>query len=154
MFKRLFSKSSEKKKSKPEPKNIQELRDNAFASRDDSMILAAYQELDGFKFLFIRLVSPLNVRTFDGGVVTFECQNKTIVKESDNFEINTDFTNKYGLGITELEIDYDEELEDMIKNQTMKTIHVKVKKKEVTVDVTNQALLDSIVSYVPDEEEE
>ncbi len=104
---------------------------------ENSILCAEFREVDGFQFLGFKILSPLNIKVYQGCDIEFSGHGKTLKIESDSLEIETDFSKSYQLGITEFDIDLEDDLIQMIQEDKVQTIGIKFKKKSVVFSVSN-----------------
>jgi len=114
-------------------------------SNEEFNLYAEIFVINEFKFLKLSVVGPLKVESFDGCKLTFVAEKGELKMESDNMEIDTDYSKKLKIGITEFEVDLEDELFDMIENQNMKSAQVSIKKSNLEFQITNQNLLQTII---------
>jgi len=125
---------------------IQRMHGTEIAGNDTAGLLIQFAELNGFKFLEFQVIAPLKVKTFKGCVVTIKGAKGSLEIESDTMEIDTDYSKSLGLGITEFDIDLEDELIDMIKNDILQSITIKVDGKMLVLTVKNQAELQAKIT--------
>ena len=116
------------------------------ASNDDSKIFAYYFEVNGFKFIKIKIIGPLKVETFEGCKVIFEGINESIEIESDSTEINTDYSFSLKKGITEFDADLEENLIEMIIHERLKSISIAFNRTIIKFSIEDISILKSLVT--------
>jgi hypothetical protein len=137
----LFVKIMNAQVDKMMTEKIQNFEGEPVATSDTSGLYAALIDLNGFQFLNIKLVAPLNINTYNGCNVKFTSKSTDLEIESDTTEISTDFSSKLGIGITEFDLDLEEELISMIENDTITSISVQHERQVVHLSTIDQAAL-------------
>ena len=134
---------------------INSFQGTPFASNDYSKIYANLYELNGYKFVNLKIIGPVEVVTLDGCKAKFELQDGQFMEvDSDSTEINTDFSMTLGSGITEFEIDLGDELLDYINSKNISAISFSFKNSFVKFLIPDIAVLRSVVNEpIPKEEE-
>lgn len=117
-----------------------------------SSVFVTASEVNGFRFLEFHVVGPMNLQLNTGCEVTINGNLGKIELESDNQEINTDFSETMGIGITLIEIDLEEELLSMITNDRLISIEVNSKKQAFTFEVKHQHNLQELLLKLTKEE--
>lgn len=110
-------------------KKVQSFKGKLFATGDDGDLFGELSDINGFKFLNFKILGPLNVHIYNGCKIIFESASKKHEIESDSLEIYTDYSKKLNLGITEFDIDLVEELENILRNETITSIQISINKK-------------------------
>lgn len=152
MFGGLFDKKETENEIKILTGPLENFQTETIASNSDTILLSSYDELDGFKFLKLRIIGPLNVRTQNGGEVKFIGESGSIICEIDNNEISTYYEKKVKIGITEVDIDLEEDLIQMIENEVISKVEILIKKHHVSLDMVKQDLLKTSLTVVDEEE--
>lgn len=145
MFENLIGKYFRNEAEKNITKWIDELEGSPIGESDHSKIYASYNELNEYKFLKFKLLSSLNVSTFDGCEIKFVTDKRELKIHTGKTEIMTLFSRTRGQGITEFEIDLEEDLKSMIDNETLKMAYITFKKKSTELPISNQEYLKSII---------
>lgn len=94
------------------------------ANNTVSELFANVFDLGEFKFLNFQLFSQVQVDTLKGAVVSFYGDELLKSIESDTQEIHTSFSRKLNIGLTEFDLDLDDELRNLINDQTIKRIEI------------------------------
>jgi len=116
------------------------------ASNENSELHGELLDVNGFQFIGLKLVGPMKIESFQGCDLTFSGSFGEFEMESDSMEIKTGYSRGLKIGITEFDIDLDEELIDLINNKTIDSITIKVKKDCYTLDAVNQEQLRALIS--------
>lgn len=125
---------------------IDQFEGQVIAENEDFLLYAELLMLDEFKFLKFSVLGPLKTEVFEGCQLMFESEAGKFEVESDTMEISTDYSRKLKVGITEFDIDLDDELIDMIENQNMKSLQIVIKKSNLDFRITNQKLLQTFIN--------
>lgn len=119
-------------------KEIQNMSGKIAARSDLSELRIAKNELNEFRFLEFKVLSKLNIKTYDGGVAVFKSDKRELSLESDTMEITTEFSRSLNLGITTFEVDLEDGLQSMIETETLQSIEFRFGKKRVGFDKIDQ----------------
>lgn len=125
---------------------INTFKGNPVATNEDFEVYFDVLFLDEFKFLNIKVLGPLNIETLDGCMLNFISDNNNLQIESDSMEIISDFSRKLNIGITEFDIDLDEDLITLIENDSINTILLTIKKNTFTFSVKDQKQLNTLIT--------
>ena len=125
---------------------IDQLDGDPFALSDDSQLFAEIFVMDEFKFLRFKMLGPLKIESLEGCQLIFVGDKAELEMESDSIEIKTDYSRKMKIGITELDVDLDEELVDVIENKNISSVQIVIKKSNLNFRITNQKLLQTIIN--------
>lgn len=142
----IFSKVVNKGFDKMMVHKIESFEGTCIAENEDTKIYVELSDLDGFKFLNFSIIGAVNVKLFEGCTITFHSNNTSLEVESDSVEIITDFSPSLKKGITEFDIELEDQLIDLIKNETLTSISIQLKKKSFEFPVTNQKEMKAIIS--------
>jgi len=129
---------------------IKAFKGKSFAANGNTEVFGEMQEINGFKFLNLKIVAPLNVHTFKGCKIVFKTSSGELQRESDSVEIHTDYSKQLSMGITTFDMDLDEELEEMIRNKTIQQIQVTIDKHVVNCSITDTDVLVDILNHPVD----
>ena len=125
---------------------IDQLDGDPFALSDDAQLFAEIFVMDEFKFLRFKILGPLKIESLEGCQLLFVGDETALEMESDSIEIKTDYSRKMKIGITELDVDLDEELVDVIENKNISSVQIVIKKSNLNFRITNQKLLQTIIN--------
>ena len=125
---------------------IDQLDGDPFALSDDAQLFAEIFVMDEFKFLRFKILGPLKTESLEGCQLLFVGDETALEMESDSIEIKTDYSRKMKIGITELDVDLDEELVDMIENKNIRSVQIVIKKSNLNFRISNQKLLQTIIN--------
>lgn len=125
---------------------IDQFQGQIVGENEDFLLYAEILAINEFEFLKLRILGPLKIETFDGSQVTFTSEEGELAIESDTMEIGTDFSKTLKVGITEFDVDLEDELIDMIQNQNMMSVQISIKKANLGFQITNQKLLQAIIN--------
>lgn len=145
---------AEKQADQAMTQKVNNFKGKAFAASDNTEVFGEMLEINGFKFLNIKLVGPLKVKTFKGCTVVFHAPAKQIELESDTMEIDTDYSRKISLGITGFDIDLEEELETLIREKSITHFDVTIDKKTYVYTVNNPGVLAEIMDQPVSDDDE
>ena len=76
-------------------------------------------DLGGFRSLTLSIIGPFNENTEKGCTVVFTCQYTTIKLASDEYKIETDYSRKFGLGLLQFDVDYTDELDQILDDENL-----------------------------------
>lgn len=72
---------------------IVNIKGQKIAESVDGQFWADFQELAGFEFLEVTILSRVNIKTFKGGKLIFNDETATLTLDSDSTEIESDYSN-------------------------------------------------------------
>lgn len=130
-------------------KKVKAFKGVPFGKNDDSEVYADLIDLNGFRFLTIKILGPLNIKTYKGCFTHFKSGDGTIKLEADTMEIETDYSQKIKLGITRYDIDLTEELERLIRAKKIFSIQIVFENKAVHFDVESPDILINVIDSEP-----
>ena len=155
MFKKIFGKKDNSEQATIREEKLNSLREKAFAANENTLAIPQFEDLDEHQFLKLLLIGPLNVKTFNGGVVRFNSNSKEVEYDIDNYEIATEYSSKLGIGVTEIDLTMDDEMRKLIEDEKLLTLKIDIKKKSFDMEIINQKLLQEAISpIIPDFEVE
>lgn len=120
---------------------IESFQDKSIAANDRFELFCETREINGFHFLNIKLLGPFDIHTYDGCNLTFVSNMGSYELESDTMEIDTDFSASLNIGITEFDIDLEDELLKLIRNEVLESIRIQFKKESFSLTVHDQERL-------------
>lgn len=135
---------------------INSFKEKAFAENDSSKIYGRAFELNGFKFLKLTILGPLQVKTHDGCKVKFEVDNHELPAiDSDSTEIKTDFSGSLGIGLTEFDLDVDDALIAQLNEKEVNSISISFPNNFIKFLIQDPTLLRAalVIPVVPEPEE-
>lgn len=112
-------------------RNIQNFNGILLAENKDSELYGKIYEVNGFKFLNLKILGPYNIHVYNGCQVIFSSDKKTKEIESDSLEIFSDYSKKLKLGITSFDIDLEETLETDIRQNEFQNILILIDKNPI-----------------------
>ena len=126
---------------------LAELEGNQIAvSGDGNQLFLAFSQMDEFCFLEFTIVGPYQTKTFKGANSTFVSANsRTCVCASDTQEIDTDFSVKQRIGITQIDVDLTDELMSFIQNNKLIEIHFEIEKQIIQFNEVDEAKFTAVV---------
>lgn len=97
---------------------IENIEGRKIAESVDGQLWGDFQELAGFDFLEVVILSRVNIKTFKGGKLVFSGEKEGLILDSDSTEIESDYSNvsnrwmtKISFVVTKEEIKYIEQKE-------------------------------------------
>ena len=124
---------------------IARFQGKSFAGNENSEVFGELLDVNGFKFLNIKLVGPFKTHVYKGCKVVFQAEGKNFEVDSDSLEINTDYSRKLSIGITTFDIDLDGELEAAIRQNSVKAMEVIIDRSRLFYHITDAGALVSIL---------
>jgi len=124
---------------------IDQFQGQIIGENEGFLLFAEIYAFNEFEYLKLRLLGPLKVQTFDGCQITFFSDQGELGMESDTMEIDTDYSKKLKVGITEFDFDLEDELIDVIENQKISSVQISIRKSKLDIPITNQNLLKSLM---------
>ena len=94
-----------------------------------------YQELGGFFFLNTTVISASNFKTNKGSTLEFNSDEKDLVLKSDDYMIESDFSNVSNRWITRINYPVSEEKLKLIYNKVFNSVTFKVKKYKIDFNI-------------------
>lgn len=125
---------------------IDQLDGGLLALGENCQLFAEIFVMDEFKFLRFKIVGPRKIESLEGCKLVFVCNEFELEMESDSIEIKTDYSRKMKIGITELDVDLDEELIEMIENREISSVQIVLKKANLFFLTKNKTLLQNIIN--------
>ena len=94
-----------------------------------------YQELGGFFFLNSTVISASNFKTNKGSILEFNSKEKDLVLKSDDYMIESDFSNVSNRWITRINYPVSEQELKLIYNKGFDSVTFKVKKYKIDFNI-------------------
>jgi len=159
-----FAKSTISKYDRILKEQLDELEISTFKpcfSNDDSKLYFRAVELNEFHSFSVLLTGSHNINTVDGCTLTLFAEGKEIARKSDSDIIKGDYAQALNIGVTNFDIDRDDELLDFIRTNTIvgakiETKNGKIRKEQLVIDFPKVHLdvLMASLEYVEPEEED
>ncbi len=105
------------------------------AESDNGQLWINYQELGGYDFLNLTIVSRFNIKTKNRCYMDFLGKSGERTFVSDEEEIESDNSNAIKLWITQMSFDVDNGQKEFISSRSADTIRIRFKKKELLFNV-------------------
>ena len=146
MFERAFLKIIANQADKFLAEKIKQFECLEVGENENSFFGLEYTDLNGFKFLEFKLVCPIEFNTYKGCNVIFHTETEFLEIESDTKEIISTYSTNINLGISEFEIDLEEELINLILNEKINSIEIVYNKESILFNNINQEHIRKIIS--------
>lgn len=108
-------------------------------------LYSSYIQLDEFKTLMFTLVGSFSCKTFKGAEIHLIGSNDQLVVQSDMQEIDTDYSKKTNVGITEFDMELDDDSIQFLTNNPLEKIEFIFENSGIAFSITEgQKLIDSL----------
>lgn len=101
------------------------------AESDNGQLWITYENLGGFDFMNLIVVSRFNIKTKNRCKMQFIGGPESLTLVSDTEEIESDNSNPAKIWITQISFDIDKDQRKFIKSRAAKEINLKYKKREL-----------------------
>ncbi|MGH1383825.1 hypothetical protein [Kordia sp.] len=109
-------------------KKIKNISGIKIAESKQGQIWVSFQELNGFLFMNSTILSHLNLKTIRGTKITILTNDYEIEIDSDEKEIESDFSNVSNTWITKVSFVLDAKEKEIIENRNFEEIEYQLKK--------------------------
>ena len=117
-------------------KKILAFRGMAVANRHPAALFAKQSSINGFDFLAFTLLAKLEVDVFKGCEVEIQAEGISLTVESDTQRILSDYSASIGYGLTEFEIDLEDDLRELLLTRDLQYVRIRFGKRQpVVLDV-------------------
>ncbi|WP_296384151.1 hypothetical protein [Winogradskyella sp.] len=114
---------------------IAEIKGDKIAESDFGQLYTTYQNLSGYDFLNVSLLSGTNIKTYKGCYLIFELPNNTtITLPSDTKEIESDFSNVSNRYLTKITFIVNKSEQEIISKGNFNKVFLNFKKKSLPMD--------------------
>ncbi|MCB0424578.1 MAG: hypothetical protein KDD13_08065 [Mangrovimonas sp.] len=110
---------------------IENISGEKIAESNYGQLFVEFQELNGYMFMNIVILSHTNIKTFKGGTLVFTSENNTLTLKSDTEEIETDFSNVSNRCMTPISFIVEPSEMETIKARAFDKVSFQFKKKEL-----------------------
>lgn len=107
---------------------IQNIKGKKLAESKVGQLFGSFQNLSGYEFLNVSILSATNIKTFKGCELVFETDNGSILMPSDTKEIESDFSNVSNRWLTKISFILNESEKDLVSNGNFKSVTLNFKK--------------------------
>ncbi|NOQ72482.1 MAG: hypothetical protein GQ574_10800 [Crocinitomix sp.] len=128
-------------------------------SSPDSEIYCQSVLLNGYRSLSLVITGCINLNTIEGCKLVLQAENGTHECPSDGDIVKGDYSERLQIGVTNFDIDLDEELVEFVATQKITSAQIQtrngqLRKTKVTIDypTVNQELFDKILNMEEEEE--
>lgn len=141
----IFSRLMDRDASNLSTQKIKEFRGVPIARNKTSKLCVEYLELAGYRYLKFQLFSLMEINTFKGCQIGFKHKSSETRVDSDTTEIVTYFSDELNIGFTEFDVEIEDEVFKMIKNDELDTISIYYRKRSQELKITNQEYLKKVL---------
>ncbi|GHC62917.1 hypothetical protein [Ulvibacter litoralis] len=114
---------------------INSVEGEKIAASENGQIWIEYQELGGFQFLNLTILSKFNIKTKKKCKMHFLGGASELILTSDDEEIESDYSNVSNRWITTMSFDISDDEIKFIDNKVAEEIHIEYKKKTISFQV-------------------
>ena len=107
---------------------IMNIKGDKMAESEDGQVFGSFQNLSGYDFLNISILSYTNIKTFKGCNLVFETKDKSITIPSDTKEIESDFSNVSNRWLTKVSFIINESEKEMVSEGNFENVSINYKK--------------------------
>jgi hypothetical protein len=104
------------------------------AESKEGQLYVGISDINGYLFLETIIFSGINIKTFNGGTLTFLGNDNEFELKSDTQEIVSEFSNVSNRFIAQISFDISEEEIEKLRNGDFQQIRFSFKKKSITMD--------------------
>ena len=140
-------------------KVIEESPLDPILSNNDSHIYCQSIRLNGYRSLALVITGCLNINTIEGCTLILQSDNGAHECKSDGEMVKGDYSERLQIGVTNFDIDLDEELIAFVANQKITSAQIKTRNGQIrkqniefNYPTVNQELLDKILNMEEEEE--
>ncbi|MEM7160881.1 MAG: hypothetical protein AAF487_00440 [Bacteroidota bacterium] len=108
----------------------------------------------GYRFLNCNIVGPFQVRTKNSCKVCFSDGHEEIEIDSETVEINTDYSDTLGIGVTAFVVEIESKLLAWIENSMVKEIRITFKKESLSFSRIHHLVFKDLLNEENDDSEE
>ncbi len=111
----------------------------------DTDLYSSFTQLDEFKSIVFTIVGNFTCKTFKGAEIHLISSDRELIALSDTQEIDTDVSTKMKLGITEIEMDLDNEQINFLKANPLTKITFTIEKQSISIPILHpERLINSL----------
>ncbi|MUU77285.1 hypothetical protein [Winogradskyella endarachnes] len=110
---------------------IQNIKGTKLAESKLGQLFGSFQNLAGYEFLNVSILSTTNIKTLKGCELVFETDKRSILIPSDTKEIESDFSNVSNIWLTKVSFILNESEKNMIVNGSFKSVTLNFKKRSL-----------------------
>jgi len=125
---------------------INQFEGHKIAESEHGSVYAEQSELNGFKFIRFFIIGPYEFDTKEGCLVRFMHASGDLTLESDNMEILSDVSYTLQLGLTEVEIDVEDELVEIGQHASISSITFQFQGAEYPYRLTDVSYLEKLIN--------
>jgi len=107
---------------------IKNISGNKIAESKQGQFWVSFQELNGFLFMNATIITAIDLKTSNGTKITLLTNEYEIEMESDEKEIESDFSNVSNTFITEVSFIIESKEKEIIENKNFEEIEYQLKK--------------------------
>jgi len=115
--------------------NIKKVGINKFAASNYGDLYLRINELGGFLILETILVSATNLKSKKGTKLTFQSNNESLIFESDENKIESDFSESVNKSITKIDYNITEDQVKKIKEKIFDTLSFEINQKKIELSI-------------------
>lgn len=118
---------------------INEIKGDQIAGNNLLGIWITFNELAGYKFLELAMLSRTEIKTFKGVELSFLGGEVEMYIDSDTKEISSDFSNVSNRWLTHMSFEVSDEDIDFITKKEYEIVQIESKKKQIRFKTTNNS---------------
>ena len=115
--------------------NIKKVGINKFAASNYGDLYLRINELGGFLILETILVSATNLKSKKGTKLTFQTYNESLIFESDENKIESDFSESVNKSITKIDYNITEDQVKKIEERIFDTLSFEINQKKIELSI-------------------
>jgi len=115
--------------------NIKKVGINKFAASNYGDLYLRINELGGFLILETILVSATNLKSKKGTKLTFQSNNESLIFESDENKIESDFSESVNKSITKIDYNITEDQVKKIEEKIFDTLSFEINQKKIELSI-------------------
>lgn len=127
---------------------LQQVDGDLIGEIENIKLLSAYNQLDDFKTIVFTIVGKFKCKTLHGCDIHLMSEGQKHSTKSDTQEIDTDYSPRRELGLTEIEMELDEDTIRFIRNHTIDTISFFIDKAELCISVQFPEIITSYLNFL------
>lgn len=120
----------------PKDNIAEELVGEKIAESKDGQINVGIQELSGYLFLEVFILSTVNIKTLNGAKLIFTSDKGDFILNSDTQEIKSEYSNNSYKYLTQISFDISEQEIEHIKKGAFSKVQLNFKRKSLIFDKT------------------
>lgn len=127
---------------------LQQVEGDFIGEIENIKLLSAYNQLDDFKTVVFTIVGKFKCKTLHGCDIYLISQGQKHSIKSDTQEIDTDYSSRRELGVTEIEMELDEDTIRFIENHPIDNISFFIDKVELNIPIQSPEIITNYLNFI------